>query len=231
MDERDEDGYESETETFADPVTERVRIIGAEAVGTAPVGQGTPSTRAGSSPGAAAYPDDVTDPVTSLEGRSVAPSGSETDEVDRWSTPDSGGLGPRRSVTGWLDEGGDAFDEPASVDGAAPLDRSAYRSGARRPRAAQRERRRSGILVGIGGCRPGLAGAPARVGRQRVRPVAPGRRDDPCGCDRGGTARRAPAVGVRRSRHAAGRDAGVVGSLARTPAASGCATKRPGRQW
>ncbi|HXQ75210.1 MAG TPA: phosphatidate cytidylyltransferase [Acidimicrobiales bacterium] len=113
MDERDEDGYESETETFADPITERVRIIGAEAVGTAPVGQGTPSTRAGSSPGAAAYPDDSTDPVTSLEGRSVAPSGSETDEVDRWNTPDSGGLGPRRSVTGWLDEGGDAFDEPA----------------------------------------------------------------------------------------------------------------------
>ena len=33
MDERDEDGYESETETFADPITERVRIIGAEAGG------------------------------------------------------------------------------------------------------------------------------------------------------------------------------------------------------
>ncbi|MGH9018395.1 MAG: hypothetical protein ACRDY1_11665, partial [Acidimicrobiales bacterium] len=60
MDVGDEDGYESETESFADPVTERVRIIGAEPVGTAPAGAGSPSRiDAPGSGGAAAYPDET----------------------------------------------------------------------------------------------------------------------------------------------------------------------------
>jgi phosphatidate cytidylyltransferase len=108
VDERDEDGYESETESFADPITERVRIIGAEAVGTAPLGQGTPGTRTGSSAGAAAYPDDSADPVTSLGERTYGSTGSGVDEVDPWAVPESGG-GP---IPGWLDENGDAFEEP-----------------------------------------------------------------------------------------------------------------------
>ncbi len=112
MDERDEDGYESETESFADPVVERVRIIGAEPVGTPPVGQTTPPTRSESSTGAAAYPDDIADPVTSLEGRTIVPLGAEAKETDRWESPDSAGLAPRGSVPAWLDEGGDPFDEP-----------------------------------------------------------------------------------------------------------------------
>ncbi len=111
MDERDENGYESETETFADPITERVRIIGAEAVGTAPDGTSSPG-RGGSSAGAAAYPDDSADPVTSLAGRPIERPGSRTDEPDPWNAGESGGLGARRPVTGWLDEGGEAFDEP-----------------------------------------------------------------------------------------------------------------------
>lgn len=108
MDERDEDGYESETESFADPITERVRIIGAEAVGTAPLSQGTPVTRAGSSPGAAAYPDDSADPVTSLGGRTYGSPGSGVDEVDPWVAPEAGS-GP---IPGWLDESDDALEEP-----------------------------------------------------------------------------------------------------------------------
>jgi phosphatidate cytidylyltransferase len=108
VDERDEDGYESETESFADPITERVRIIGAEAVGTPPLSQGPPVTRTGSSAGAAAYPDDSADPVTSLGGRSYGSTGSGVDEVDPWAPPESG----RGPIPGWLDESGDAFEEP-----------------------------------------------------------------------------------------------------------------------
>ena len=88
MDEGDEGGYESETESFADPITERVRIIGAEPAGTAQ--------------GAAAYPDDAADPVTALQGRfatSTAPGEGEVDQP--------------RTVPGWLDDGDDAYDEPA----------------------------------------------------------------------------------------------------------------------
>jgi phosphatidate cytidylyltransferase len=89
VDERDEDGYEAETESFSDPVTERVRIIGAEPAGPA----------AGS--GAAAYPDDAADPVTALGGRFVPPRGTEEEVV-----------GERRIQTSWLEEDADRFDEP-----------------------------------------------------------------------------------------------------------------------
>jgi len=109
VDERDEDGYESETESFADPVTERVRIIGAEPVGTAPAVQSSP---AGSSAGAAAYPDDVADPVTSLGGPAISPRVSETDEPGGWASPEVSGLEPRRTVPGWLEDDEPAFDEP-----------------------------------------------------------------------------------------------------------------------
>jgi phosphatidate cytidylyltransferase len=114
VDERDEDGYESETETFADPVTERVRIIGAEPVGTAAAAPS--SATAGSSGGAAAYPDDATDPVTSLGEHRRSPTDTD-DDGDVWTSPDVGGVGPRQSVPAWLDNGDDAFDEtPVSTD-------------------------------------------------------------------------------------------------------------------
>jgi len=107
VDERDEDGYESETESFADPVTERVRIIGAEPVGTAPAASTTPATAAGSSVGAAAYPDDAAGPVTSGEGR-YRPN-SEEDEIKPWAPSDA--AGPRSTVPEWLDD--DGLDETA----------------------------------------------------------------------------------------------------------------------
>jgi phosphatidate cytidylyltransferase len=111
VDEGDEDGYESEAEPFADPVTERVRIIGAEPVGTAPVSQ-SGQTTAGSSSGAAAYPDDAGDPVTSLEVRYVRPMGPGRDEVDPWTTSDPGEREQGRAAPGWLDDEGAEFDEP-----------------------------------------------------------------------------------------------------------------------
>ncbi len=115
MDEGDEDGYESETDSFADPVTERVRIIGAEPVGTAPVAPNSPSSTAGPSTGAAAYPDDATGPVTSTEGSYRADA--ENDEVERWTTPDAGGGEHRRPVPAWLDDTDDTLGEtPLSTD-------------------------------------------------------------------------------------------------------------------
>jgi CDP-diglyceride synthetase len=108
VDEGDEGGYESETDSLADPVTERVRIIGAEAVGTPPAPAGGPSSTAGSSSGAAAYPDDAAGPVSSVEGRYRAEI--EIDEVDRW-TVDAGGGGRKPAVPAWLDDTDDPLDE------------------------------------------------------------------------------------------------------------------------
>ncbi len=109
MDERDEDGYGAETESSADPVTERVRIIGAEPVGTPP-----PAANAGSvapSSGAAAYPDDATGPVTSVESRSRAGAGQ--DDLETWGVHETARPGQPPTVPAWLDEGDDVGDEPA----------------------------------------------------------------------------------------------------------------------
>jgi len=106
VDEGDE--YESERDPFADPVTERVRIIGAEPVGTAasrPPSPGTPS------PGAAAYPDDDVDVGTAADERYGGFGSEDVDDAEGWTTPDSGQRGPRASVPAWLDEAGTA-DEP-----------------------------------------------------------------------------------------------------------------------
>jgi phosphatidate cytidylyltransferase len=108
VDERDE--YEAETESFADPVTERVRIIGAEPAGTPPA-QKSVST-GGSQTGAAAYPDDAVDGGSSPdEGyRAFAPRESDDDAVDPWTSADTRGLDQQRSVPAWLDAG---VDEPS----------------------------------------------------------------------------------------------------------------------
>ena len=108
MNERDEDGYEPETESFADPITERVRIIGAEPVGTAPVVESRPPATTG----AAAYPDDGADPITSLDTGSSAKSGSSVRESDRWATPGGGEITSNPAVPRWLDDGDDDMDEP-----------------------------------------------------------------------------------------------------------------------
>jgi phosphatidate cytidylyltransferase len=107
VDEGDEGGYESETDSLADPVTERVRIIGAEAVGTPPVPSGGASSTAASS-GAAAYPDDASGPVSSVEGRYRADT--ENDDLERWTT-DAGGADRRPAVPAWLDDTDDPLDE------------------------------------------------------------------------------------------------------------------------
>jgi phosphatidate cytidylyltransferase len=112
--EGDEDGYESETESFGDPVTERVRIIGAEPVGTAPA-TSSPAPATGLSTGAAAYPDDATGPVKSGESRAVG--GLTEDEIDQWSTPGVSRIEPRRTVPAWLDDTEDDLEEsPLSTE-------------------------------------------------------------------------------------------------------------------
>ncbi|HEY5252901.1 MAG TPA: phosphatidate cytidylyltransferase [Acidimicrobiales bacterium] len=112
MDERDEDGYEPETESFADPVTERVRIIGAEPVGTAPVTESRSPAPSGGSAGAAAYPDDGADPITSLDTGSFGSKSAATQEAGGWVSPDDDRLESKPPVPGWLADSGDGFDEP-----------------------------------------------------------------------------------------------------------------------
>ncbi len=112
MDERDEDGYETETESFPDPITERVRIIGAEAVGTSPLAESRPPATTGGSTGAAAYPDDGIDPITSLDAGPLGTSGPAAGETDRWVAPGVDEVSTTPPIPGWLDDSGDAFDEP-----------------------------------------------------------------------------------------------------------------------
>jgi phosphatidate cytidylyltransferase len=114
VDEGDE--YESERDPFADPVTERVRIIGAEPVGKAAPKAPSPglptkntATAAGPAAGAAAYPDDdigsgnpVSEPLFGFDSEDAAES---------WATPETGDLGPRASIPAWLDDRGSS-DEP-----------------------------------------------------------------------------------------------------------------------
>ncbi|HVC70729.1 MAG TPA: phosphatidate cytidylyltransferase [Acidimicrobiales bacterium] len=109
MDERD--GYEPETESFVDPVTERVRIIGAEPAGP-PAAEKSPSNPAPT--GAAAYPDDASDPGSALEERygGFAAGDGKDDEVDPWASTDTRDLGRQQSVPSWLDDGPDDPDEP-----------------------------------------------------------------------------------------------------------------------
>ncbi|HEY7949191.1 MAG TPA: phosphatidate cytidylyltransferase [Acidimicrobiales bacterium] len=110
MDERDE--YESETESFADPVTERVRIIGAEPAGAPPVQKS--ATPAGSPTGAAAYPDDAADRSSLLdEGyRGLAAGDADDRDVDPWASADTRDLDQQRSVPRWLDDGPE-IEEPS----------------------------------------------------------------------------------------------------------------------
>lgn len=108
MDESDEDGYEPETESLADPITERVRIIGAEPVGTPPATPSGPPAGAG----AAAYPDDSADPITALGGRPVGSRTSGADRLEGWADPPTRQVDPGPPVPGWLDDRDDAFDEP-----------------------------------------------------------------------------------------------------------------------
>jgi phosphatidate cytidylyltransferase len=108
VDEHDENGYESETESSADPITERVRIIGAEPAGTAPV---VPSTPTASPAGAAAYPDDRMDPVTSLGGLPGPATDADDDTVGGWRSPDTGRLDQSGTGPAWLHDD-DPFEEP-----------------------------------------------------------------------------------------------------------------------
>jgi phosphatidate cytidylyltransferase len=112
VDERDE--YEPETESFADPVTERVRIIGAEPAGTPPAPK-TPSTSTGSPSGAAAYPDDAADRGSLLdEGhRGFSAGDSPEDGVDPWASADTRDLKQQRAVPSWLDDSDDVTADPS----------------------------------------------------------------------------------------------------------------------
>jgi phosphatidate cytidylyltransferase len=116
VDEGDEDGYEPEKDSFAEPVTERVRIIGAEAVGTVPA-TAAPTTAPGPSgattpsSGAAAYPDEARGPVAPPESRSRL---ATDDDIEVGA---STGLDQRSSVPAWLDDADDDFEEtPVSTD-------------------------------------------------------------------------------------------------------------------
>jgi len=110
VDERDE--HESETESFADPVTERVRIIGAEPAGTPPAPK-APSTASGSQAGAAAYPDDAAVRSSVLdEGYRGFTDGDSDDEIDPWASADTRDLDQQRTAPSWLDDGDDLADEP-----------------------------------------------------------------------------------------------------------------------
>ncbi len=80
----------------------------------------------------------------------------------------------------------------------AALDRPAHRPGARRARPAQRRGRQRDPVVRRRGHRSRLARAPPRMGRQRLRSFAAGRRRHAGGRAGGDPSRRTPAVGVRR---------------------------------
>jgi phosphatidate cytidylyltransferase len=110
VDEGDE--YESERDPFADPVTERVRIIGAEPVGkAAPKAPSSdlPTKHTAPAAGAAAYPDDDIESRNPV-GEPLFGFDSE-DAADGWATPETDDLGPRASVPAWLDDSGSS-DEP-----------------------------------------------------------------------------------------------------------------------
>ena len=180
MDERDE--HESETESFADPVTERVRIIGAEPAGTPPAPK-APSTASGSQAGAAAYPDDAAVRSSVLdEGYRGFTDGDSDDEIDPWASADTRDLDQQRTAPSWLDDGDDLADEPpVSTDLPHWTDP---------PTGA-------GIVVGHGRCRPGMARTPSRMGRECLRPVVAGGQDHARRCSRRGAPGGAPALGVR----------------------------------
>jgi phosphatidate cytidylyltransferase len=123
VDDRDE--YEPDGEALADPVTERVRIIGAEPAGSmagAPEPPEIPTPPpGGGSTGAAAYPDDVTGPDNSLEGRRIgADIGADID-----AGPPAGAVRPpapapaRPEVPSWLADD-DTLQEPIVVPPPAP---------------------------------------------------------------------------------------------------------------
>ena len=111
VDEHDDEGYESQAESFGDPVTERVRIIGAEPVGSAP-GPSAGGPASSPPPGAAAYPDDASDPITAVTGHSRT-TGLERDEASPL-------LGSEPSRPAWLDVGESFGDDDAPVSAELP---------------------------------------------------------------------------------------------------------------